>query len=490
MGRWARSMAALSAAGLAALGLATPGAAAAAQPASRAADAGSGSWIVRGASSGAAADAVVRAGGTVEAALPIIDGVAAVLSPGEATRLSADGRVIVSPDVTVHVTGAGFGGPGDAPGPAAPQLAAMGLGAAWSRDGGSGVGVGLVDTGVSPSPGLARARIVRGPDLSGDHNPNDTYGHGTFMAGLIVGDGSGGPEAAPGVAPGATLVSVKVAAGDGTTSLSRVIAGIGWVVTHRDDYRVRVLLLALGADMASSPEANPLDAATEAAWAAGITVVTAAGNEGGAGVTSPGDDPWVVTAGAASSPAVAAPWSGLAAGKPDIYAPGVSVVSVRDAGSTIDREHPSARVAGGYFRGSGTSMAAALVAGAAALLAHDHPAATPDDIKGALVAGAGTPLTGHAGMIDVAASDAAAPNSAWWQHHPIAFNGLGLGLATAMPWASASWTSASWTSASWASASWTSASWTSASWASASWTSASWTSASWTSASWTDRSWP
>jgi serine protease AprX len=362
------------------------------------------------------------------------------------------------------------------------------------------------------------------------------------MAGLIAGNGNGNAKGdgvavpgVPGVAPAATLVSVKVAGKDGSTTIGRVIAGIGWTVVHRDLYRIKVLNLAFGASLKLDPARNPLDAAVEAAWAAGITVVTAAGNDGTNGVTSPGDDPWVITAGAATSaPVSAATWSGTSNTKPDVYAPGVSVISLRAPGSTIDRENPGARVNTGYFRGTGTSMATGLTAGAAVLLVQAHPAATPDDIKGALVAGAGSALSGHAGLLNVprAANAQAAPS--WWQHHPIAFDGLGLGLDTTMPWGltlragdgrgdtqatgvpssadhgSADPTSdkpahndrpssdpgstdqpqsASWTSASWTSASWTSASWTSASWTSASWTSASWTSASWTAASWTARSW-
>src|SRR6266851_4440522 len=105
---------------------------------------------------------------------------------------------------------------------------------------------------------------------------------------------------------------------------------------------------------------NPLDAAVEAAWASGITVVAAAGNEGAGRVTSPGDDPYVITVGATdtvgtaqTSDDVVPSWSSTEQfdrySKPDVVAPGVSVVSLRAPGSTIDVTHPEGRVGDTYF---------------------------------------------------------------------------------------------------------------------------------------------
>ncbi len=94
-----------------------------------------------------------------------------------------------------------------------------------------------------------------------------------------------------GVAPAATLVSVKVAGADGSTTVARVIAGIGWVVSHRDTYDIGVLNLSFGVDAPMPYEFNPLSAAVEAAWASGITVVVSAGNDGAGHVTSPGATP-------------------------------------------------------------------------------------------------------------------------------------------------------------------------------------------------------
>jgi serine protease AprX len=455
-------------------------------------------FIVQATSESAAAAAVVGVGGHVTMALDVVDGVAARLDQREAAALSASGTVTLAVDTTVRPTGADFGGSS-----APDQSAVLDLGL-QSANAGEGVGVALVDTGVAAGASASIRHLVIGPDLSGDSGVAgvDHYGHGTFMAGLIA----GAPTLAPdghtysGVAPGATLISVKVAGADGSTSLSKVIGGIGWVVAHRDALHIRVLNLSMGVDLDLHNQVNPLDVAVEATWAAGITVVSAAGNDGAGHVTSPGDDPWIITAGALATngPAVgnatAAPWSGTATGKPDVLAPGVHVVSLRAPGSTIDLANPSARVGDGLFRGSGTSMATALTSGAAAILIASHPGATPDDVKGALVS-SGAPVDGSvANAIDVAAANAARSSVSWVQHHRMAFDLMGLGLSQTMPWVGVSWTGmpstgVSWTGVSWTGVSWTGVSWTGVSWTGVSWTGVSWTGVSWTGVSWTGVSW-
>src|SRR5207253_4389010 len=131
----------------------------------------------------------------------------------------------------------------------------------WSLDAGRGVGVALIDTGVNPTPDLHGERLLSGPDLSGEGDGVDRFGHGTFMAGLIAGDGSAssaGGARHVGTAPGATVVSVKVAGADGSTSLSKIITAIGWVIAHDDDLDIGVLNLSFGADVNLPYVANPL----------------------------------------------------------------------------------------------------------------------------------------------------------------------------------------------------------------------------------------
>ncbi|HET9727991.1 MAG TPA: S8 family serine peptidase, partial [Acidimicrobiia bacterium] len=352
--------------------------------------------IVEAHNTAAAARAVEAVGGTVDRSLDVVSAVAAHVSNDALQLLHTTADVIVVPDATMHPTGLSF----DASA-VDNDVAAMHPGADWGPDAGAGVGVALIDTGVADTPGLT-GRLVRSPDFSDETDGLDHYGHGTFMAGLIAGDGTGSSGSLhTGSAPGATVVSVKVAGADGTTTLSRVIAGIGWAISHADTYNIGVMNLSFGVDDVMPYIVNPLSAAVEAAWSSGITVVASAGNDGSDGVTSPGSDPYVITVGASATNGTTSTaddamtsWTGRQDyrlySKPDVVAPGVSVVSLRAPGSTIDIAHPEGRVDANYFRGSGTSMSTALVAGSAAILLSHHPDATPDDIKGALLAGADT----------------------------------------------------------------------------------------------------
>jgi serine protease AprX len=454
--------------------------------------------IVSAASVAAATNAVGAAGGTVDLALPIVDAVAGHVGPAGLAALESDPSVDVAPDTTVHPTSASFSAAAlDS------QIAAMDPPADWSPDAGRGVAVALIDTGVADTPDLDGSRLVRGPDLSGEGDGIDHYGHGTFMAGLIAGDGAASadlPTRHYGVAPGATLVSVKVAGADGSSSVARVIAGIGWVVSHRDTYGIRVLNLSFGVDAPMPYFFNPLSAAVEAAWASGITVVASAGNEGDGHVTSPGSDPYVITVGAADTAGTSTiaddtvpSWSGRERfglyAKPDVVAPGVSVVSLRAPGSTVDVTHPEGRVGTVYFRGTGTSMSTALTSGAAAVLLSEHPAATPDDIKGALVAGA-MPIAGGAHEIDLDRSIHATAQPGWWQHYPVAFFGLGRGFFDGMPWTATRWSNTRWTMTRWTATDWTMTRWTDAEWTMTRWTNTRWTATRWSATRWSAQAWP
>jgi serine protease AprX len=463
-------------------------------------DGGSVAVIVEGADASAARAAVVAAGGTVKLDLSLIGAVSAVVDPEALVTLESDASVHVIPDATIHPTSNSFGGdPTDTP-DLDPQLDAMGTAGEWSPTAGQGVAVALVDTGVADTPDLHGSRLVRGPDFSGEGEGIDHYGHGTFMAGLIAGDGTASASSTVhhyGIAPGSTLVSVKVAGRDGSTTVSRVIAGIGWVVTHVNQYHIGVLNLSFGVDPPMPYVDNPLSAAAEAAWATGITVVASAGNEG-TKVTSPGTDPYVLTVGAVNTMHTETTaddfvpvWSGRQSfgtyAKPNLMAPGVSVVSLRAPGSTVDKTHPEGRVGTTYFRGSGTSMSTALVAGAAAVLLSHHPLATPDDIKGAFV-DTTVKITGGR-EINLAAADQAQARPGWWQHFPVAFNGLGRGLHKGMKWTGSRWTASRWTTTRWTTARWDASRWTASRWTASRWTAQQWASSRWTGSRWTGSRW-
>jgi hypothetical protein len=136
------------------------------------------------------------------------------------------------------------------------------------------------------------------------------YGHGTHLAGIIAGADPGLPTRPndrwlrtnfAGVAPGAHIVNVKVADATGTADVSQVIAGIQWVIEHKDDgpADIRVLTLAFGTDSVQDYRIDPLAHAAESAWHAGIVVVVAAGNDGGRSpLRDPANDPFVIAVGA------------------------------------------------------------------------------------------------------------------------------------------------------------------------------------------------
>lgn len=275
--------------------------------------------------------------------------------------------------------------------------------------------VALIDTGISDVGGLG-AKTLDVPDpLTGQParcanfsseagDCSDSYGHGTFLAGLVAGGGD-----YPGMDPDARLVSVKIAGRDGSADTSALLAAIQWVVSFKDQLGIRVLNLSLGTDSTHDYRKDPINRAVERAWRAGIVVVVAASNRGPreGTISKPGDDPLVITAGAVddrTSPGVSddtvAPFSGrgpvregtaddpVVLAKPDLAAPGVGLVSLTVPGSRIEQTAPPSTVGvAGYRRGSGTSQAAAVVSGAAALLLERRDL-TPDEAKAALMSGA------------------------------------------------------------------------------------------------------
>lgn len=296
---------------------------------------------------------------------------------------------------TAPAPGGGLAGVAHASAAGADWAAAIHLDAVPHGYEGDDVTVASIDTGVVPGESLG-SRLLARVDLTSERDGFDRLGHGTHIAGLIAGDGDDHAAAAP----EANLVSVKVAGWDGATDVTTVIAALQWVVANRARYGIRVVNLAWGTDGVQPWDVDPLDAAVERAWRAGLVVVVSAGNSGpGEGtVAKPGDDPFVITVGAADTAgtadtaddAVAAFSSrGQVAGgtaKPDVVAPGVSLVSARAPGSTIDTFAPEARVGEELFRGTGSSQAAAIVSGVVARMLEAEPRLTPDQVKAALIA--------------------------------------------------------------------------------------------------------
>jgi len=282
------------------------------------------------------------------------------------------------------------------------------------RGTGRGVGVAVIDTGIAgdlPDFRISsvdrRSRVIGSAVVNPDATTaTDRYGHGTHVAGIIAGDsdsrslGDSNKGRFSGVAPGANLVSIKVSDDDGNTSVLDVIAGIQFAMDHKAEYNIRVLNLSLESTVAESYKTDPLDAAVEAAWFDGIFVVAAAGNRGPGGDAvshAPGNDPYIVTVGAVDDQGTKeidddepATWSSRGTTqdgfrKPDIYAPGARIVSTLAPNSAYaDLCASCVSEDGEYIRTGGTSMAAPMVAGAAAIGFQLMPSLTPDRIKALL----------------------------------------------------------------------------------------------------------
>jgi serine protease AprX len=488
-----------------------------------------------------AAIAAVRAtGGTVGKPMPIINGFTASVSTRGAATLNRSRSVVsVTPDSSLASASSSYN-------PATPgatyQASSRASGVWATGDTGRGVTVAVLDTGVANVPDLS-GRLIRGPDLSGEGNSlQDGYGHGTVMAGLIAGSGASSGGAYPGIAPGARIVSVKVAGRGGATDVSQVLAGLQWIGTYAAQYNIKVVSVAWGSPSNQSPLVDPLDFAVERLWGLGITVLVAAGNDGPGPmtVTKPGDDPAVITVGAYDDLATAGSTDDAAldfssrgptpdgVSKPDLVAPGRTLISTRSPGSVVEQQNPQALVSGGYIRGSGTSQATAVTAGGAALLLSAHPDLTPDQVKYALTSTA-HPIGGVDGSVQGAgelrllaatsAHTAAAPTQ------PL--EGLGLGsleasrgglhvsvvcpgatapteligeenarcgdfdadVWTADVWTADVWTADVWTADVWTADVWTADVWTADVWTADVWTADVWTADVWTTDVWTDYSW-
>ena len=286
----------------------------------------------------------------------------------------------------------------------------IGAPAAW-RAGytGAGVAVAVLDTGVDAShPDLA-GRIEEARNFTDSPDPGDEIGHGTHVASTIVGSGAASGGSYRGVAPDARLLAGKVCAGFGCSD-SAILAGMEWAAV---DKHAAVVNLSLGGS--DQPGLDPLEEAVNRLSAShGTLFVIAAGNRfqcsTGDRVASPGSAEAALTVGATDLDDRLADFSCVGptiegnAIKPDITAPGVGIVAARAPGTPVGDSDP---VGEHYARVSGTSMATPHAAGAAALLAQQHPDWRADRLKAALMAAAvvNPALTAYqqgAGRLDVA----------------------------------------------------------------------------------------
>lgn len=262
---------------------------------------------------------------------------------------------------------------------------------------GEGVTVAVIDSGVSRHEDFGD-RIKAFKDFASRRRaPHDPRGHGTHVAGIILGDG----EKVDGIAPKADLVSCRVA------SPEEAVKALDWVIANREKYSIDVVNLSLGAPANPDPEKDELRKAAERAVAAGLVVVASAGNECvgdscQASITSPGISPSVITVGALDDHGTTTRadddvWKlssqgSKASGKPDLVAEGVNVISVLAPHSDYSEKAGSKAH---YVTASGSSQATSMVTGAVALLLQANPGLSNREVKEILLATA-DPLRGVA----------------------------------------------------------------------------------------------
>nr|WP_239148856.1 S8 family serine peptidase [Streptomyces sp. SID12501] len=269
-----------------------------------------------------------------------------------------------------------------------PQIGAP---AAWAAGyDGTGVKVAVLDTGVDTThPDLA-SQVVAEQDFSGSSGTGDKFGHGTHVASTVAGTGAKAGGKYKGVAPGAKILNGKVLDDSGFGSDSGIIAGMEWAVAQG----AAVVNLSLGGE--DMPGIDPMEETVNRLSAESDTLfVIAAGNAGEGGestVGSPGSADAALTVGAVDKADALADFSsrgprfGDGGVKPDLTAPGVAITAAGASGSVLEAEYPSDIP--GYLTLDGTSMATPHVAGAAALLAQQHPDWTGERLKAVLTGSA------------------------------------------------------------------------------------------------------
>jgi len=301
---------------------------------------------------------------------------------------------------------------------------------AWAQGlNGTGIGVAVIDSGIIDIPDFHAQNnlVVFSQNFVGgtSGSANDQYGHGSHVAGIIAGTGNKSTGSQyfytfKGIAPNVNLINLRVLDQNGVGTDSQVIAAIQMAIQLKSKYNIRVINLSLGRPVYESSTLDPLDQAVEQAWKAGIVVVVAAGNEGrnnskntsGYGtITAPGNDPYVITVGAMKTTGTSnraddqiASYSSKGPTlydhvvKPDLVAPGNRIISLYTAGLTMNQLYPGNEIptslyqtngnstaSDTYYVLSGTSMAAPVVSGAAALLLQKSPNLTPDQVKARLM---------------------------------------------------------------------------------------------------------
>ena len=248
---------------------------------------------------------------------------------------------------------------------------------------GKGVGVAVLDTGLFPHRDFENRMIGFADMVNQRSGPYDDCGHGTHICGIIGGSGAASDGRYQGMAPGCSLVAVKVLDRKGNGYAQDVLSGISWILERKERLGIRIINISVGSyGKKGMSENSALVRSVDRAWDAGLVVVVAAGNNGPKrmSITTPGISRKVITVGCSDDEREIlvggnrmVDYSGrgptaACVCKPDVVAPGCSVVS---CASRPDK----------YTIKSGTSMSTPIVSGAIALLLEKYPDMTNRDVK-------------------------------------------------------------------------------------------------------------
>lgn len=374
------------------------------------------SYILQGASIEDIQAKLRDVGASASQNFPIINAVAAKLTPDQLTAVKASGNLRVQEDRTVMT----MDDDDDDDGYYAQELieslnnsiAEITRSSEVHDDlgqmGSAQIGVIIVDSGVNLNGSSSKSLRKNSKGQRKDAEPydviaksrnrfyhSDENGHGTHVASIIgnsLNDSSGQSN---GIAPDAQILSVKAFDKHGRGSYSTVLAALDWIYQKADLTTFRVLNLSIGAPVASHYWNDPINQAVMQLWRAGVVVVTSAGNNGeDLGISVPGNNPYVITVGAmadnntpldfsddriATFSSRGPTYEGFI--KPDIIAPGTRIaVQMGNNGLRAKglRKHKSNA---NYYEMSGTSQAAAVVSGIAALILAEHPYLSANDVK-------------------------------------------------------------------------------------------------------------
>lgn len=245
--------------------------------------------------------------------------------------------------------------------------------AIWKISTGAGVTVAVLDSGVDSGHPDLTGQVLPGENVIEGATPSDTtdtFGHGTRMAGLIVGKGHGpdGSQGIKGMAPGAKVLPVKISNGDAMGAGDPVATGIRYAVDHN----AKVINISALVDIMGQSVRDALHYAIDK----DVIVVAGIGNSGEENEIGLPSMPGVVSVGGVDQNAElwkSSSWSSHLT----LLAPAARIISTAPGG--------------GYSQGDGTSDATAYVSAAAALVRAKFPQLSAGQVVNRLIKSAGLP---------------------------------------------------------------------------------------------------